>query len=176
MLRNPRATQPVGDEPEQRPQQVICKQINNRSRALVILSLDGGGMRGVVALEMLIALEKEMRSRAGHQSASLVDYVDLVAGTSAGGLLALLFAWKRLSLIDCVKHFDAMVGGVFSVRTPTLGGAVLGASVQQLTHPITKTALYSHEFLETSLKRLLGENDYLRRERMLPATTTSNEV
>lgn len=55
-----------------------------RARAYRVLSLDGGGVRGIVSATILMRLVKEFPS--------LLDSVDLIAGTSTGGLLCLLLA------------------------------------------------------------------------------------
>ena len=52
-----------------------------------ILSVDGGGMRGIIPLEVLKKLEDEIRKSGGDRS--LTSYFDLIAGTSTGGLIAL---------------------------------------------------------------------------------------
>ncbi len=56
-----------------------------------ILSLDGGGIRGLITVILL------QRLQADHDLAGWLDQVDLVAGTSTGGLLALAIA-KGLDL------------------------------------------------------------------------------
>src|SRR5215475_10161032 len=54
-----------------------------------ILSLDGGGVKGILTLGMLKPLEEELRRRAGGAgSFRLSDYYDLIGGTSTGSIIA----------------------------------------------------------------------------------------
>lgn len=54
-----------------------------------ILSLDGGGVKGLLSLGMLKAVEDELRRRAGGSAAfRLSDYYDLIGGTSTGAIIA----------------------------------------------------------------------------------------
>jgi hypothetical protein len=52
-----------------------------------ILSVDGGGIRGLIPALLLQELETRLRKR--RTDAALADYFELVAGTSTGGLIAL---------------------------------------------------------------------------------------
>ena len=54
-----------------------------------ILALDGGGVKGVLTLGMLKALEDELRRRAGGaENFRLSDYYDLIGGTSTGAIIS----------------------------------------------------------------------------------------
>lgn len=54
-----------------------------------ILSLDGGGVKGILTLGMLKALEDELRRRAhGDAAFRLSDYYDLIGGTSTGAIIS----------------------------------------------------------------------------------------
>ncbi|HEX3467618.1 MAG TPA: patatin-like phospholipase family protein [Candidatus Elarobacter sp.] len=54
-----------------------------------LLALDGGGIRGLVAIEILARLEEQLRTALGRdESFALADYFDYVGGTSTGGILA----------------------------------------------------------------------------------------
>jgi predicted acylesterase/phospholipase RssA len=53
-----------------------------------ILSIDGGGLRGIVPAMMLLELEKRVAECSG-ESRPLCDYFHMFAGTSTGGLIAL---------------------------------------------------------------------------------------
>lgn len=53
-----------------------------------ILSIDGGGIRGIIPGQILVRLERILQTKTNDQNARLADYFDLVAGTSTGGILA----------------------------------------------------------------------------------------
>ncbi|GAB4408972.1 MAG: patatin-like phospholipase family protein [Microscillaceae bacterium] len=56
-----------------------------------ILSLDGGGIRGIIPGQILVKLEQMLQNRTGDRSVKLADYFDLIAGTSTGGILACVY-------------------------------------------------------------------------------------
>jgi hypothetical protein len=53
-----------------------------------ILSLDGGGIRGILTLEYLSAIEDMLKKRSGRDDFLLCDYFDLIGGTSTGSIIA----------------------------------------------------------------------------------------
>ena len=53
-----------------------------------ILALDGGGIRGLLTLQMLRRIEQLVRKRTGDDSTTLADYFDLIGGTSTGAIIA----------------------------------------------------------------------------------------
>src|SRR5215211_2395613 len=55
-----------------------------KDRRFRILSIDGGGIRGIFPAGVLAALERHYTG-----GCSIASYFDLVAGTSTGGILAL---------------------------------------------------------------------------------------
>ena len=57
-----------------------------------ILSLDGGGIRGILTLEYLDVIEKILRDRTGLPGLVLADYFDLIGGTSTGAIIAATLA------------------------------------------------------------------------------------
>ena len=52
-----------------------------------ILALDGGGVRGMLTLQFLQALETLVTARFGERT-RLCDYFDLIGGTSTGSIIA----------------------------------------------------------------------------------------
>lgn len=68
-----------------------------------ILALDGGGIRGLLTLQMLKRIEQILRQRTGDDSTVLADYFDLIGGTSTGAIIAaaLSLGWpvERIEVI-----------------------------------------------------------------------------
>lgn len=79
-----------------------------------ILALDGGGVKGVLTLGLLKALEDELRRRAGGSGQfRLGDYFDLIGGASSGAVIAtgLALGLTVDELIDVHMRLGAEVFG-----------------------------------------------------------------
>ncbi|KAE8718216.1 Phosphoglycerate mutase family protein [Hibiscus syriacus] len=57
------------------------------NRMVTVLSVDGGGMRGLIPGTILAFLEQQLQELDG-PDARIADYFDVVAGTSTGGLIS----------------------------------------------------------------------------------------
>ncbi|KAJ7872429.1 acyl transferase/acyl hydrolase/lysophospholipase [Mycena leptocephala] len=88
---------------------------NPGTPGLRLLSLDGGGIRG---LSMLIILGDLMWKLKVAEDLPDVprpcDYFDLIGGTSTGGLIALMLGRLRMSVKDAVKAYGELSKEVFS--------------------------------------------------------------
>ena len=69
-----------------------------------LLACDGGGIRGIISVEILARIEVELRAASGNPSLVLADYFDYVAGTSTGAIIATLVA-LGLSVDDIRKFY-----------------------------------------------------------------------
>ncbi|MGB6429128.1 MAG: patatin-like phospholipase family protein [Candidatus Acidiferrales bacterium] len=58
-----------------------------------ILSLDGGGIRGVFTLEILLRMQELLREHYGNPKLMLADHFDFIAGTSTGAMIATALSW-----------------------------------------------------------------------------------
>jgi len=69
-----------------------------------ILALDGGGIRGILSVEILARIEALLRERLGRTDRFvLADYFDFIAGTSTGAIIAAcLSAGMR---VDQIRRF-----------------------------------------------------------------------
>ncbi|KAK8551934.1 hypothetical protein V6N13_120363 [Hibiscus sabdariffa] len=124
---------------------------------ITILSIDGGGIRGLIPGTILAFLESELQKLDGEE-ARLADYFDVITGTSTGGLVTAmlttpdpnnqnrpLFAAKDINdfyLEHCPKIFP-------QDRTPFAPAANL---VKSLTGP-----KYDGEYLHNIVREKLGE-------------------
>lgn len=57
------------------------------TKKIKILSIDGGGIRGIIPGTILNEIEKRLQKKLGDPNARLADHFDLIAGTSTGGIL-----------------------------------------------------------------------------------------
>src|SRR5262245_37202150 len=65
------------------------EHLTNDGKPKRILSLDGGGLRGILTLAILQRIETILRERHGDdREFRLCHYFDLVAGTSTGAIIA----------------------------------------------------------------------------------------
>ncbi|GMI78788.1 PATATIN-like protein 6 [Hibiscus trionum] len=69
--------------------------IKNQRGKICILSIDSGGMRGILSGKALAYLEKALKSKSGDPNARIADYFDVAAGSNVGGIFtAMLFATR----------------------------------------------------------------------------------
>jgi len=61
------------------------------TKKITILSIDGGGIRGILPGVILTYIEERLHEKTDDKEARLSDYFDLMAGTSTGGMLTCLY-------------------------------------------------------------------------------------
>lgn len=88
-----------------------------------LLSLDGGGIKGISTLYILQAIMdkvREIENKTGLNSSKLprlpVDYFHLAAGTSTGGIIAVMLFRLRMSIKDTIDEYMAIGPQVFGVE------------------------------------------------------------
>lgn len=77
-----------------------------------VLAIEGGGVRALIPGRLLMALERKLQAIAGPQ-ARLVDHLDLISGTSTGGILACLLTSPGMSVTRAVEQFRAHLAVAF---------------------------------------------------------------
>ena len=82
----------------------IREKINPKNGPKKLLALDGGGIRGMITIEVLAKIESLLRSELGRgKDFRLCGYFDYIAGTSTGAIIATCLSWGMS--IDEVRKF-----------------------------------------------------------------------
>lgn len=71
--------------------QVIKHKISYKMKKVRILSIDGGGIRGILPGIVLNQIEKKLQKKTKDPNIRLADMFDFMAGTSTGGILTLAY-------------------------------------------------------------------------------------
>ncbi len=122
------------------------EHLENNGAPKRILTLDGGGLRGIYSIGILQEMENLLRERhGGGDDFRLAHYFDLIAGTSTGAIIAaaLALGWKVEDLRK--KYME-------------LGHAVFRKSLLRRGYV---RARYDHRRLTEELKAVYGEDTTL---------------
>ena len=117
----------------------------SEKRKFKILSIDGGGIRGIIPAKVLYHLEEEAIKKDG-ADARLCDYFDLVCGTSTGGIIAIGIA-LGMTAKDILKLYQENAKIIFPHK-----------SLWQAF--IKNEPFYSREALEKLLAESFNPFDY----------------
>ncbi|CAO2207028.1 unnamed protein product [Urochloa humidicola] len=125
---------------------------------VTVLSINGGGVRGIIPGTILAFLEEKLQELDGRPDARIADYFDVIAGTSTGGLVTAmltapnkednnrpLFAAREINefyLEHCPKIFPSGSGG----------GGPLGWIKSFMSGP-----KYDGKYLHSVVRDLLGD-------------------
>ncbi|KAG7419804.1 Calcium-independent phospholipase A2-gamma [Fusarium oxysporum f. sp. rapae] len=120
-------------------------RIKPKHAAPRVLSLDGGGVRGIVELCVLRQIERHV----GYGIA-IHELFDLVVGTSTGGIVALGIFHQRWSTDDAINRFRDLARKAFTLRLG-LGNSFIKAIAQPFYE-----FLYMSEGIEQSLQDSFG--------------------
>uniref|UniRef100_A0A672J6G3 PNPLA domain-containing protein n=1 Tax=Salarias fasciatus TaxID=181472 RepID=A0A672J6G3_SALFA len=110
-----------------------------KGRGIRVLSIDGGGTRGVVPLQVLKLLEAE----TGKKIHQLFDYI---CGVSTGAVLAFMLGLAHFSLEECADMYRRFGSEVFR-QNPLVGTVKMGWS----------HSYYNTETWEAILQKKLGD-------------------
>lgn len=127
------------------------------SRAVNLLALDGGGIRGLS--ELMILNEIMRRVQYDQQLAELprpCDYFDLIGGTSTGGLIALMLGRLRMRTDEALETYNSLARAIFSKENKKWRG---------------QDGMFKASTLEERVKKLVS--DKRQGERMLDLTTST---
>jgi predicted acylesterase/phospholipase RssA len=137
-------------------QEPVVRQQRVTTRRLRILSLDGGGVKGLFSILVLQRLIDEAQKLEGNTSGRKrpCDYFDLIGGTSTGGLLAIMLGRLEMHAGECVQAYRSLAKSIFS-QHPIL------TLVQPLPYFISgalSLPLYSGEKLKECVRDTVKQN------------------
>src|SRR5688572_21436211 len=118
------------------PREIARQRLGIKPNNKIILSIDGGGMRGIITLQLL----KELEKLAG---SPCYMWCDMVAGTSTGGLIASLILNKK-SAVEIEQYYNQLVEKVFTKRSP-------------LANRIYNPPAYDKKNFRAHTKRIVGD-------------------
>lgn len=78
-----------------------------------LLSLDGGGVRG---LSSLMILRNLMSAIDPESPPKPCDCFDMIGGTSTGGLIAVMLGRLRMSVDECIAAYTSLSDKVFEKK------------------------------------------------------------
>lgn len=78
-----------------------------------LLAIDGGGIRGVLALEVLQKIEDLLKAESGRAGLCLADYFDYIAGTSTGGIIAACLS-TGMSVAHILRFYEEAGADMFT--------------------------------------------------------------
>lgn len=111
-----------------------------------ILSLDGGGIRGVFAVAFLARLEE-------HLDRPIASYFDLIAGTSTGGIIAIGLG-LGLSARDILRLYEIRGPAIFDQHDDGVA-AWVKRRLRSLRHWVAPK--YNSDALKSALADVLGD-------------------
>jgi predicted acylesterase/phospholipase RssA len=116
---------------------------------LRILSLDGGGIRGLASLFVVQDLMDRIQVRERLAATPLpCEWFDLIVGTSTGGLIALMLGRLKMSVNDAIDAYKVLSENVFGEET---------RSWLSKANPISTEPRYSVDNLEAAIRKIAGD-------------------
>lgn len=121
-----------------------------------ILSIDGGGIRGIIPGQVIVNLESKLKRHTGDSNARIADYFDLIAGTSTGGILTCIYLCPDLNENPDRPRFSAEEAVDLYLGR---GEKIFDISLWQILRSGggVRDEKYDAKELEKTLKEYLGE-------------------
>ena len=114
-----------------------------------LLAIDGGGIRGVLALQILQKIEDLLKAQAKRDTFRLAEYFDYIAGTSTGAIIATGLS-MGMSVADILRFYEE-AGAQMFVKA-------------KLWHRLRNK--FEEEPLALKLKEVFGANTKLGSDRL----------
>ncbi|CAN6381527.1 unnamed protein product [Urochloa humidicola] len=118
---------------------------------ITVLSIDGGGIRGLIPSVVLASLEQELQNLDG-KNARMADYFDVIAGTSTGALIAAMLVTpdKNTNRPRSAEEIKKLYLEIGPKIFPPLTRA------QKLARMVGGP-IYDHKFLHAKIRDITGD-------------------
>ncbi|KAI1773204.1 FabD/lysophospholipase-like protein [Hypoxylon cercidicola] len=130
-----------------------------------VLCLDGGGIRGVIQLQVLMEIEKVLGPELPIQL-----FFDLIVGTNTGGIIAIGLGVKKWAVSAMMEKFKDLCKDAFIPREMT--SLPLFGALSSLYHG----SLYKTQPFTKALKRYLSDQPFFGSATHTSRVTTSTKV
>ncbi|MFA5713700.1 MAG: patatin-like phospholipase family protein [Bacteroidales bacterium] len=85
-----------------------------------ILSIDGGGVRGILPASIVAHIERRVQQKSGNSNARIAYCFDLFGGTSAGGILTALYLTPSSPTSKTPKYSATQILELYSQMAPQI--------------------------------------------------------
>jgi patatin-like phospholipase/acyl hydrolase len=127
---------------------------------LRLLSFDGGGVRGLSSLVILKRIMHVLHRKAGIEEDKPFrpcEHFDIIAGTSTGGLIAIMLGTLRMSVDEAIQSYLALAPKIFPKE-----GFVSGNLFTKVIKGVRGTARFDATALENEVKKMVAK--YLKQD------------
>jgi uncharacterized protein len=128
-----------------------------------LLAVDGGGIRGLIALEFLDRIETLLRDKYGRRDMVLADYFDYVGGTSTGAIIATAISLgfptakiREFYLSGARTMFDP--ANVFLRMARQFGPNALITKILSSVGILTSSSMFTAKALASQIRTVLGSD------------------
>jgi hypothetical protein len=134
------------------PSAIMSERESQPERLFKVLSIDGGGTKGLYSAKIIEEIEREY-------SSAVCDHFDLICGTSTGGLIALALS-LRIPASRIVEFYQTHSGMIFPSRN-------IIESLSRLASQVFVKSKYGNQELAKALTCLFGERKLGESETLL---------
>ena len=118
--------------------------------SLRVLCIDGGGIKGYTALLILRRIFRTMAAEAGlKEPPKPCDVFNLIAGTSTGGIIAVMLARLHMSVDKCIEVYERLGKEVF--------GRMVGGNFGRFLRGMASSPFYDIETLQEQIRKVMEE-------------------
>ena len=141
-------------------------------RPLRLLSFDGGGVRGLSSLLILKRIMHVLHQKAGleeKEPSRPCEHFDIIAGTSTGGLIAIMLGTLRMSADEAIESYLEFAPKIFPKQ-----GFISSNVLTKLFKNVLGTARFDETALENEVKKMVAK--YLKQDGDFQNGSEENET